>query len=138
MPADRSIPESVVAWLGDRRVLLVLDNCEEVVVAAGSGRAARAPLPRAHLLVTSRVPLGVAGEVRMPLRPLDQIAAVDLFVDRVALAGRAIDGILAEDSAGSGRGTLELAVPDAGRSHRTSWSSGWNERPRSSLTLRAS
>ncbi len=89
---DRSVPESVVAWLGDRRVLLVLDNCEEVVPAA---RGAVQPIvrhcPQVHLLVTSRVPLGVVGEVRMPLRPLDQVAAVDLFVDRVAIAGRELD-----------------------------------------------
>ena len=31
---DRSVPESVVAWLGDRRVLLFPENCEEVVLAA--------------------------------------------------------------------------------------------------------
>ncbi|HEX4789736.1 MAG TPA: winged helix-turn-helix domain-containing protein [Actinospica sp.] len=57
--------------LGDRPVLLVLDNCEHVIDAA-AGLAARvlAACPRVTILATSREPLGVPGEQRLPVTPL--------------------------------------------------------------------
>ena len=81
---DRSSLDSLIAWLRARDVLLVLDNCEEVVetvrraveVLVGS-------CPGLHVLVTSRGPMGVRGEVRVPLRPLDRSAALELLVDRL-------------------------------------------------------
>ena len=57
--------------LGDRPALLVLDNCEHVIDAA-AGLAARvlAACPRVTILATSREPLGVPGEQRLPVAPL--------------------------------------------------------------------
>jgi predicted ATPase/DNA-binding winged helix-turn-helix (wHTH) protein len=57
--------------LGDRPLLLVLDNCEHVIDAAAD-LAARvlAACPRVTILATSREPLGVPGEQRLPVAPL--------------------------------------------------------------------
>ena len=88
----RSLLDSAAGWLRDRHVLIVLDNCEEVLVAA---RAAVEELlgrcPGVHVLATSRLPLGVPGELRVPLAPLDESAAVELFVDRMVVTTPSFD-----------------------------------------------
>jgi predicted ATPase/DNA-binding winged helix-turn-helix (wHTH) protein len=57
--------------LGDRPVLLVLDNCEHVIdAAAGLAAKVLAACPRVTILATSREPLGVPGEHRLPVAPL--------------------------------------------------------------------
>jgi predicted ATPase/DNA-binding SARP family transcriptional activator len=77
--------------IGDQPALLVLDNCEHLVDAiAELVIALLAGCPRLRVLATSREPLGVDGEVTVPLRPLPLTApdgtdgaAVALFVERV-------------------------------------------------------
>ncbi|MFE7835509.1 BTAD domain-containing putative transcriptional regulator [Streptomyces sp. NPDC057474] len=71
--------------LRDRRVLLVLDNCEHVV----DGAAELAELllhtaPGLRVLVTSQEPLGLAGEAVFLVEPLRTDAAVRLFTERAA------------------------------------------------------
>ncbi len=89
---QRSPLESVIGWLRDRQVLLVLDNCEEVVGAAQNAVAALlAGCPGLHVLATSRLPLGVPGELRVPLPPIDELSAVDLFVDRMTVTSPNFD-----------------------------------------------
>jgi predicted ATPase/DNA-binding SARP family transcriptional activator/tetratricopeptide (TPR) repeat protein len=92
-PADR-----LVDVLRQRRLLLVLDNCEHVVeaVAALVPRMLRAPDVR--VLATSREPLGVSSEHLRELPPLDvpepgastadvlRSGAVRLFAARAAAA----------------------------------------------------
>ena len=56
--------------LGDRRLLIVLDNLEQVVAAAPELAGLVAACPRLTLLATSRAPLRVAGERELPLAPL--------------------------------------------------------------------
>ena len=65
-----------------RRVLLVLDNCEHVLEAAGDlvHEITRA-CESARVLTTSREPLSVTGEAVFPVSTLKE-EAVDLFVDR--------------------------------------------------------
>ncbi|MEH0932045.1 BTAD domain-containing putative transcriptional regulator [Micromonospora sp. CPCC 205558] len=89
-PTDR-----LVEALAERRLLLVLDNCEHVLVDAAR-LAARllSACPALRVLATSREPLGLAGEVLCPLsgltlpplgasaRDADDYAAVSLFVQR--------------------------------------------------------
>lgn len=73
--------------LPDRRLLLVLDNCEHVVDEAAA-LAARL-LRDAHgvrILATSQEPLAIAGEVVEAVAPLDEDAAVDLFAARATAA----------------------------------------------------
>jgi predicted ATPase len=74
---------------GHRRTLLVVDNCEHVLPAARRliDRLLDAA-PGLIVLATSRVRLGVAAEVTVPLEPLTVDAAntnssaVDMFLDR--------------------------------------------------------
>ena len=68
--------------LRPRRLLLVLDNFEQVATAAGGVAALVAACPRLAVLVTSRVPLRVEGERTFDVPPLPEDDAVALFVDR--------------------------------------------------------
>lgn len=52
----------VIAFLRERRVLLVLDNFEQVVVAASVVAGLLAQCPILTILVTSRIPLRLASE----------------------------------------------------------------------------
>jgi predicted ATPase/DNA-binding NarL/FixJ family response regulator len=58
--------------LADRRMLLVLDNCEHLLRAAAIlADALLRSCPRLRVLATSREPLATAGEVRVAVPPLD-------------------------------------------------------------------
>ncbi|MEU5933906.1 BTAD domain-containing putative transcriptional regulator [Micromonospora sp. NPDC047187] len=89
--------DRLVEALAERRLLLVLDNCEHVLVDAAR-LAARllSACPALRVLATSREPLGLAGEALCPLSGLtlpplgasaldaDDYAAVGLFAQRAA------------------------------------------------------
>lgn len=66
----RDVLDELAAACADRRMLLVLDNCEQVVTAAAE-LTARLLATCAHLSIvaTSRTPLAVAGEHRYPVQP---------------------------------------------------------------------
>lgn len=83
----RSSPAPVIAArLDELPSLLILDNCEHVVeVSAGLVLDVLRLSRTARLLVTSRVPLAIAGEVRWPVSPLDPTAAVQLFTERAQM-----------------------------------------------------
>lgn len=95
-PGRQSVDRLVEA-LAERRLLLVLDNCEHVIadVARLAARLLGA-CPALRVLATSREPLGLAGEALCPLSGLtlpppdastedaDDYAAVNLFVQRAA------------------------------------------------------
>ncbi|KRC46414.1 MULTISPECIES: BTAD domain-containing putative transcriptional regulator [unclassified Nocardioides] len=70
--------------LRDREQLLLLDNAEHLVDAWPEVATLAAACPGLRILVTSRTPLRVRGEVLYPLTPLDQHAAAELFVTRAA------------------------------------------------------
>ena len=82
--------------IADRRVLLVLDNCEHLVLeVAGLVDSLLAECPRLRVLTTSREPLSIPGEHLHQVGPLglppagstdDDYPSVQLFVDR----GRAV------------------------------------------------
>ncbi|MBB5078542.1 hypothetical protein [Nonomuraea endophytica] len=78
---------SLSGWAGGRRGLLVLDGCERVapVCAQVAGELLRAA-PGLHVLVTSRVPLGVPDERVVALAPMETAGAdneaVRLFAAR--------------------------------------------------------
>ncbi len=94
-PAGEEGLAQLRAWLLQRRLLLVLDNCEHVVSAAADVASLLATCPYLSVLATSRVPLHVYGEQEMPLSPLDDEAAARLFVDRA----RAVRPTFASDPA---------------------------------------
>jgi predicted ATPase/class 3 adenylate cyclase len=78
---------AVADWLRDRRLLLVLDNCEHVLAAAGDLASAIVTRCRTvTVLATSREPLGVDGERVVPVAGLGPADAVDLFHDRALAA----------------------------------------------------
>jgi predicted ATPase/DNA-binding SARP family transcriptional activator len=66
------IPETVdvPAAVGERAVLIVLDNLEQLGGASGPVAALLAAGPRVRLLATSRTPLRVSGEQEYPVPPL--------------------------------------------------------------------
>jgi predicted ATPase/DNA-binding SARP family transcriptional activator len=107
--------ERLIAGLAERRVLLVLDNCEHVVAeVAALTRRLLAACRDLRILVTSRERLGITGETLHPVPPLpldggghpaarlfaDRAAAVrpgflvgDANADAVARICRALDGL---------------------------------------------
>lgn len=77
-------PGDVAAHVGSRRLLIVLDNFEQVVNAAPDVADLLSQTENLRVLVTSREPLRVAGEHLLPVGPLAQSDAEDLFVERAA------------------------------------------------------
>ncbi|MET8687426.1 BTAD domain-containing putative transcriptional regulator [Streptomyces sp. NPDC004732] len=81
-PLDR-----LTAALRDRRTLLVLDNCEQVVEeAAALADALLRAAPGLRVLATSQEPLGLTGETVFLVEPLPAVDAVRLFVARATAA----------------------------------------------------
>ncbi|WP_016881887.1 MULTISPECIES: protein kinase domain-containing protein [unclassified Rhodococcus (in: high G+C Gram-positive bacteria)] len=63
--------EVLVEFLAPREVLLVLDNCEQVVDAAAKlAEILLRTCPRLRILATSREPLGIGGETALLIPPL--------------------------------------------------------------------
>ena len=83
-PDSASAGRLITAWLAPRSALLVLDNCEHLADASAAfvDRLLRSCGEGVRVLVTSREPLGVPGEVQVPLAPLDEQHAARLFVQR--------------------------------------------------------
>ena len=71
--------------IGERRLLLVVDNFEQVVAAAPELSALVAACPNLTVVVTSRERLRVDGEVEFAVPPLAAAEAVALFCERAQL-----------------------------------------------------
>lgn len=98
LPSEQPIP-ALIAALRDRRLLVVLDNCEHVICeAAALALTVFRQAPSVRLLATSREPLRVPGEWVQRLAPLDlppissprtaeevlRYTSVQLFVERAS------------------------------------------------------
>jgi predicted ATPase/class 3 adenylate cyclase/DNA-binding NarL/FixJ family response regulator len=84
----RSTMDTVSRFVRDRKMLLVLDNCEHLLDASGALVIALLDAgPFVSVLATSREPIGIAGELtwRVPSLTLGD-EAVELFVDRARRA----------------------------------------------------
>ena len=96
----------LINCLQDRRMLLILDNCEHVIeTAAALAERLFIEAPQVHLLATSREPLRVKGEFVYLLPPLGsppaeaglsamralEFPAVQLFVECVAASGNGFE-----------------------------------------------
>jgi predicted ATPase/DNA-binding CsgD family transcriptional regulator len=79
---EGDLEQRLVAELDGRRLLIVVDNFEQVVEAAPSLAAIVAESPTVKVAVTSRTRLRVAGEQELALGPLTREAAVRVFVER--------------------------------------------------------
>src|SRR5580698_5153314 len=92
----------LLAFIGDRKILLVLDNCEHVIsVAAALSERVVNEAPQAHILATSREALQVESEHVHLLHSLDcppddagltamealRYPAAQLFMERAAASG---------------------------------------------------
>jgi predicted ATPase/DNA-binding CsgD family transcriptional regulator len=91
---------SLTAALGDKHLLLLLDNFEQVVEGASHVADLLLRAPNLHVLATSRIALGVYGEQEFPVEPLalpeagmqpsreqaTQYEAVRLFIERARSA----------------------------------------------------
>src|SRR6266480_115651 len=71
--------------IGERELLLLLDNLEQVVEVAPELASLVEVCPNLHLLVTSRELLRVRGEVDYPVPPLAEPDGVELFCTRAQL-----------------------------------------------------
>jgi predicted ATPase/class 3 adenylate cyclase len=78
--------------VGEREMLLVLDNLEQVIEAAPELADLVEACPNLRMLVTSRERLRVRGEVEYPVAPLAEPDAVELFLARAGL-GSADDAV---------------------------------------------
>lgn len=90
----RDLAPTIGALVGDAEVLVVLDNMEQVLDAGPGIAALVANTSRLKVLITSREPLRVRGEVEYPLNPLPipeanasvqeliDVPSVELFVQR--------------------------------------------------------
>jgi class 3 adenylate cyclase len=92
-----SISESIVEWLNARATLLILDNGEHLLDAvAALVNEIVAGSASTTVVVTSREPLGVAGEVVRPVPSLPvEAEAVQLFTERAAAVS---EGFVVDDS----------------------------------------
>jgi predicted ATPase/DNA-binding winged helix-turn-helix (wHTH) protein len=112
VPAHDPLP-SLIAFVRERRLLLVLDNCEHVVGAvAAVAEQLFNRAPGLHILATSREALHAEGEQIYRLQPLSSpppgvplsaaealtFPAVQLFVERAAASGSHLE--LGDDDAG--------------------------------------
>jgi predicted ATPase len=68
--------------IGDKSMLVLFDNFEQVVDAAPDVAQLLASCPNLDLLVTSREPLHVTGEQEYPVPPLAHAEGVDFFLAR--------------------------------------------------------
>ena len=83
----RSATDALLRFIGDRQMLLVLDNCEHLLdaTAALAGAVLRA-CPAVTVLATSREAIGMSGEVIWRVSSLSITdEAVELFTDRARL-----------------------------------------------------
>lgn len=88
LQAHRTALESIVTAIGDRRWLLLVDEAEWVVGPLASiVRSILTSCPAAQLVVTSRIPLDVEGELLMTVEPLTcPVEGVDPAAIRSAAA----------------------------------------------------
>ena len=69
--AGVTLLDTLVAHLADRRLLVLMDNCEHLLGAcAGAAQEILASCPEVKILATSREPLRVPGEVVLRVPPL--------------------------------------------------------------------
>lgn len=83
---ERSLSAGLRGRLGQQALLLVLDNCEQVVTAAPDIAQLLAEVPALTVLVTSRTTLRLRWEHTYPVPPLSPDEAQALFIARARAA----------------------------------------------------
>ena len=77
--------DGLAEHIGEREMLLLVDNLEQVIEAAPELATLVEACPKLRLLVTSRERLRVRGEVEFPVSPLADPEAVELFCERAGV-----------------------------------------------------
>lgn len=81
----RPLIDRVVAELQERRLLLILDNCEHLITACAEFcRRCLSQSTELRMLATGRIPLGLAQEATLQIAPLQPPDATALFVQRAS------------------------------------------------------
>jgi predicted ATPase len=88
LPPDGQAPTGFLEHVAGRRLLLVLDNLEQIADGDVVVRDLLAAQPRLGVVATSRRPLHVAGEREHAVPPLAEAAAVQMFVDAASRVRR--------------------------------------------------
>ena len=83
---ERTLGEGVIALVGSRKALLLLDNLEQIVTAAPEIARIVERCSELRIVTTSRTPLRIDAEREYPLAPLEIDSAVALFVERAGTA----------------------------------------------------
>ncbi|MFL5944894.1 MAG: AfsR/SARP family transcriptional regulator [Gaiellaceae bacterium] len=78
--------DQLAATLRDSRLLLVVDNFEQVLDAASTIARVLLAAPGVRIVATSRAPLHIAAEREFPVPPLADDEAAELFVSRAQAA----------------------------------------------------
>ncbi len=89
--ATRDTPalDRVIGFLRDRHFLLVLDNCEQLIEGAAElAVSLLTACPRGSLLLTSREPINVAGEIHWRVPPMRPDEAAQLFIEHARATRR--------------------------------------------------
>jgi predicted ATPase/transcriptional regulator with XRE-family HTH domain len=117
--SDMPLREAVSRHLRERHLLLVLDNCEQVLECASDIATLLTACPVLSILATTREPLHIRAEREMavaplpvpdpgrplPLTDLERVPAVALFVERARAASAGFT--LTEDTAGAVAGICQ-------------------------------
>ncbi|HEY7951914.1 MAG TPA: tetratricopeptide repeat protein [Solirubrobacteraceae bacterium] len=97
----RTLGQGIIALIGDKRALLLLDNLEQVVLAAPEVARLVERCPSLRIVTSSRTPLRIAAEREYPLAPLAlptadadadaaeslmDYSAIALFVERARMS----------------------------------------------------
>jgi predicted ATPase len=114
--STRPSEQAIAAHVGEAQMLVVLDNCEHLVVACP--RLVEGLLthcPNLRILATSREPLHIAGEVDWRVPSLGPREATQLFADRATAVSSRF--VLSEENAD--------AVADVWGSTGSRWRLSW-------------
>jgi len=107
----RTLGEGVVTLIGDMKVLLLLDNFEQVVVAAADLSSLLKCCPALRIVTTSRTALRIATEQEYSLAPLPVPPASEIASTESLMAYASVE--LFVERAGKTKGSFELVPENA-------------------------
>ena len=85
--AGRPLIEALLRFFKNRRLLLILDNCEHLLQACAElAKQLLQAGPHSKIIATSREPLRLTGETTYPVPALPESASERLFLDRAQAA----------------------------------------------------
>ncbi|MBV8637876.1 MAG: helix-turn-helix domain-containing protein [Candidatus Eremiobacteraeota bacterium] len=91
---ERENGDAFIAQLRDKRLLVILDNCEHVLDACATfAKALLERCPHVHVLATSREALRITGERIIRVDPLGEASSVEMFLERLREAAPDFDVI---------------------------------------------